>query len=336
MIELDGAHGEGGGQLLRTALSLSALSGRGMVINDIRAGRPDPGLRPQHLAGVRLIKELCSAQVQGDQVGSRRLEFVPGPLRAGRHRFDVGTAGSLTLLMQTVLPALALSPGRSELELVGGTDVRWSPPVDHYRLVLFPMLRRMGLSVDMAVPVRGFYPRGGGRAVLRVGGGALRGLLLEERGELLRIGGISFVQNLPSHVAERMARAAGEELPEGTDLERQVLQGPSAGAGVVLAAEYRNTVLGWNALGARGVPAERVGREAALGLKEEMEGGGTLDLRTADQLLPFMALSGEECGFSVREVSGHLGTQLWLLPQFLPVRCTVDDGSPRAVRVSRT
>jgi RNA 3'-phosphate cyclase len=336
MIELDGAHGEGGGQLLRTALSLSALSGQGVVLYDIRAGRPDPGLKPQHLAGVHLLRDLCSARVAGDQVGSRRLEFAPGPLRGGRLRFDVGTAGSLTLMMQTVLPALALFPARTELELVGGTDVRWSPPVDHYQLVLLPLLRRMGLQVEMEVPVRGFYPRGRGRVALRVHGGPLKGLRLRERGDLLHIAGISYVQNLPAHVAERMARAAGQELRRDVDVGLQVLQGPSAGAGMVLVVEYENTVLGWSALGVRGVPAERVGREAAQGLAREMEGGGTLDTHTADQLLPFLALSGEECGFSVREVTGHLDTQLWLLPQFLPVRCAVEGGPPYEVKVIRT
>ena len=140
MIELDGSHGEGGGQVLRTALSLSVLTGRGFRITNIRAGRDDPGLRPQHLAGIRLISEMSSAEVAGDQVGSDSLEFHPGQLRGGRYRFDVGTAGSLTLLMQTVLPALVVSPIETELELIGGTDVRWSPPIDHYAQVLFPNL----------------------------------------------------------------------------------------------------------------------------------------------------------------------------------------------------
>ncbi|MCX6650053.1 MAG: RNA 3'-terminal phosphate cyclase [Methanomassiliicoccales archaeon] len=337
MIELDGSHGEGGGQLLRTALSLSVLTGQDLLITKIRAGRPDPGLKPQHLAGVRLITNLCNAEVVGDEVGSQRLEFRPGALVGGTYKFDVGTAGSLTLLIQTVLPALVLSPVRTELELVGGTDVRWSPPVDHYRMVLLPLIRRMGAQVEMEVEARGFYPRGGGKVRLKVSGGELRKLSLDERGELRRITGVSFVQNLPGHVAQRMADAVRRNLL-GMDVQMrfETGTGDSTGAGVVLTAEYENTIIGWSSRGEKGMSAEVVGREAASGLTKEMEGGGTLDAHTADQLLPFLALAGQDSEFTVREVSGHLGTQIWLVPHYLPVRFEMTEGAPFRVRISRT
>jgi len=252
----------------------------------------------------------------------------------GAHRFDVGTAGSLTLLMQAVLPAMVHTPVHTELDLLGGTDVRWSPPVDHLQQVLLPLLRRMGVRVEMMVESRGFYPQGGGRVHLMVDGGALQPLDLRRRGELRRVFGVAFVQNLPERVADHLAEGARRSLPlSDVHVRTEVRAGASIGAGVVLAAEYQDSVLGWSSLGERGVPAERVGKEAALGLIGEMDGGGTLDVHTADQMLPFLALSGGDCTFSVREVSKHLSTQIWLLPHFLPVRFEVGDGAPHQVRV---
>ena len=335
MIELDGSQGEGGGQTVRTALSLSAITGEAFRITNVRAGRPDPGLKPQHLAGVRLMQRLCSADVAGDEVGSRELEFRPGRMSGGSLEFDVGTAGSLTLLMQSVLPALITSHSRTELRLIGGTDVRWSPPIDHYRLVLFPLLRRMGARVELQVERRGFYPKGGGCVRLMVEGGGLSSLRLEERGALIRVTGTACAQNLRGDVVDRMIASARAVIPEA-EVARDVSVGPSAGAGLTLAAEYENTVLGWSALGERGVPAEKVGREAASCLRKAMDHGGTVDARTADQILPFMALAGDSC-FTVGVISGHLESQMQLIPHFLPVRFMVGEGSPHRIDVlSRT
>jgi RNA 3'-phosphate cyclase len=266
MLELDGSQGEGGGQTVRTALSLSVITGTPFHITEVRAGRPEPGLKPQHLAGVQLMQRLSSAEVKGASIGSRELTFRPGTLTGGRVEFDVGTAGSLTLLVQTVLPALVTSSKPTELVLTGGTDVRWSPPVDHYRMVLLPLLRRMGAHVELEVVRRGFYPKGGGLVRLRVEGGPLSPMRLEERGGLVRVRGRACVQNLPEKVADRMLASAAAEVP-GMTREREVAVGPSPGAVLTLAAEYEGTVLGASALGERGVPAERVGREAAACLR---------------------------------------------------------------------
>ena len=332
MIELDGSHGEGGGQTVRTALSLSALTGQPFHITDIRAGRPDPGLKPQHLAGVRLMQRLCSAKVEGDAAGSRELTFVPGQITGGRFEHDVGTAGSLTLLMQAVLPALVLSPVEVELNLKGGTDVRWSPPADHYQLVLVPLLRRMGAELEMTVESRGFHPKGGGEVRLRVKGGPLEALRLEERGVLVRVLARACVQNLPEAVADRMIAAAGREVP-GLVSEKSVTMGPCPGAGITLAAEHQGTVLGWSALGDKGVSAEKVGQEAAACLKRVIELGGTLDSRTADQLITYMALAKGDSSFSVGKISGHLTGQMHLLSQFLPVRFVIGETPPHRIDV---
>ncbi len=332
MIELDGSEGEGGGQTVRTALSLSALTGQPFHIVDIRAGRPDPGLKPQHLAGVRLMQRLCLARVEGDAVASRELTFVPGKFTGGSHEYDVGTAGSLTLLIQSALPALVASPVETELYLRGGTDVRWSPPVDHYQMVLFPLLRRMGASLEMTVERRGFHPKGGGTVRLKVKGATLSPLRLEERGELLRVIGRACAQNLPKEVAERMIASAREELP-GLVAEREVTTGTCPGAGLTLAAEYQGTILGWSALGERGLPAEKVGHEAARCLRKVLDLGGTLDSRTADQLITYMALAKGASSFTVGKISGHLTSQMQLLPQFLPVDFVVGRTSPHRIDV---
>jgi len=336
MIELDGSEGEGGGQTVRTALSLSALTGQPFHIVDIRAGRPDPGLKPQHLAGVRLMQLLCSGKVEGDAVGSRELTFVPGKVVGGSYEYDVGTAGSLTLLMQSALPALIASPVETELFLEGGTDVRWSPPVDHYNLVLFPLLKRMGANLDMTVERRGFHPKGGGAVRLKVKGGPLSPLRLEERGELVRLSGRACAQNLPKEVAERMIASARRELP-GLVAEKDVTTGPCPGAGLTLAAEFRGTTLGWSALGEKGIPAERVGYEAASCLRKVIDLGGTLDSRTADQMITYMALAQGGSCFTVGKISGHLASQMHLLPQFLPVSFVVGNTPPFRIDViSRT
>jgi len=332
MIELDGSEGEGGGQTVRTALSLSVLTGQPFHIVDIRAGRPDPGLKPQHLAGVRLMQKLCSARVEGDAVASRELTFVPGSFTGGSHEYDVGTAGSLTLLMQSALPALVASPAETELYLKGGTDVRWSPPVDHYQMVLFPLLRRMGANLELNVERRGFHPKGGGAVRLKVKGGPLSPLRLEERGELVRVIARACAQNLPKEVADRMIASARRELP-GLEAEEVVTTGTCPGAGLTLAAEYRDTILGWSALGEKGIPAERVGHEAASCLRKAMDLGGTLDSRTADQLITYMALARGDSSFTVGKISGHMTSQMHLLPQFLPVRFTVGGTSPHRIDV---
>lgn len=336
MIELDGSEGEGGGQTVRTALSLSALTGQPFHIVDIRAGRPDPGLKPQHLAGVRLMQKLCSAQVEGDAVASRELTFIPGKISGGSHEYDVGTAGSLTLLLQSALPALVASPMETELYLKGGTDVRWSPPVDHYQMVLFPLLRRMGANLEMTVERRGFHPKGGGAVRLKVTGAALSPLRMEERGEAVKVVGRACAQNLRIEVAERMIASARKELPDLV-AEIDITTGPCPGAGLTLAAEFRDTILGWSALGERGVPAERVGHEAASCLRKVLDLGGTLDSRTADQMITYMALAKGDSSFTVGKISGHLTSQMQLLPQFLPVRFAVGKTSPHRIDVfSRT
>src|SRR5207245_8328423 len=205
MIEVDGGRGEGGGQLLRMALALSALTDTPVRVARIRAGRPTPGLAAQHVTAINAVAALCEAEVTGVSVGASSIEFRPGKLAAGRFSFDVGTAGSITLVLQALLPVAAAAPGAVRVRLLGGTDVRWSPPIDYFNRVFLPLLRRLGAHADVEVLRRGYYPRGGGivEAVIERTRlwSALRG---SERAEVERVRGIVRGLNVSEDAEERL------------------------------------------------------------------------------------------------------------------------------------
>jgi len=335
MIKIDGSEGEGGGQILRSAVALSALTGKELEIFNIRSRRSRQGLAAQHLTAVRGVAEMCGAEMEGDELGSTSLTFRPRAVQGGEYELDVGTAGSITLVLQACLLASLHADGPVALTVKGGTNVRMSPPVDHYLHVLLPMLLEMGIEAEMEVLQRGFYRQGGGvvRATV-LPPRAVLPLELEERGRLEGMEGTCFVQNLPEHIAERMDHAVRKVFLGGRiRMEKQISSGPSAGAGIYLSARFGRTVLGADALGEKGVPAERVGESAAAIMREELDGGGTLDVHTADQLLPYMALATGTSSFKVRELSLHLRTQMWLVPQFVPVEFSVEKGDVTRVEV---
>lgn len=320
-MKIDGSWGEGGGQLLRSAVALSALTGKDVEIENIRAKRSKPGLAAQHLTAVVGVATLCDGEVDDACVGATSIRFRPGKAMGGTYQMDVGTAGSVTLVLQACMLASLRSPTTTELEIKGGTNVRMSPAVDYCGSVLLPHLARMGLETELRLDRRGFYPQGGGSiSVLVPPCPRLSPLRLPTRGSLEEVGGVCFSQNLPEHVTQRMAHSCRLALlGHEVRLRTHRTAGGSTGAGTLLFARYQNTVLGGDSLGEKGIPAERVGEEAASRLKLEMEGPGTLDLHAADQLLPYMALAEGPSMFTVREVTSHLRTQMWLLAHFLPV-----------------
>lgn len=330
MLEIDGSYGEGGGQLLRVAVALSAITGIPARLTAIRAGRDKPGMAPQHLAAVRAVAEVCGATTEGLERRSETLGFAPGALRAGRYRFDVGTAGSVTLVLQAILPVLASAPGASEVTVTGGTDVRGAPPLDYFIHVLLPLLRRMGLRARLHVRRRGYYPRGGGEMTLEVTGAGLRPLLLESLGTLAGVRGLAHVGNLPAHIAERMRAAATEALGgfgSQARIETQVL-GPEAACGhggaIVLWAAAAGGALGAGRVAERGVRAESLGESAAAELRGSIECGAALDVHATDQVLIYAALAGGPSRFTAPELSSHAMTAMWLIEQFTPTRFTVE------------
>ena len=324
--------------MLRTALALSALTGRSFKFENIRAGRDKPGLAPQHLTGVKGVAEICHAVVEGDKVGSTSLRFEPGTVEPGDFRFDVGTAGSITLVLQACMLACARTRARTEFDILGGTNVRMSPPSDYLEHILFPFLRTMGYEIDVRVPARGFYPQGGGEMIVGVARGEhILPLDLENRGRFVGINGVCFTQKLPDHIAERMASTAQKTLvghaPVKLFMDRR--QGHSIGAGIFLSAEYENTLLAGDALGEQGISSEKLGELAAVALLREMDSAGTLDVHNADQILPYLALAAGPSTFLVSELSMHFQTQVEIIRKFIDFRIDVK-AVGNAFRVSVT
>lgn len=340
-LAIDGSHGEGGGQLLRTAVALAVLCQRPLRVFNIRAARPRPGLAAQHLTAVRALAEVCAARVEGLAPGSREILFQPGTVRPGRYRFDVGTAGSIALVLQALLPVAVASQAPFSFHLTGGTDVEHAPPLDYLAQVLLPLLARMGARVDLRLLRRGYYPRGGGAVQVDIApGGPLRALVLDRPGALRAVEVHAHTARLPDHVAQRMAEAARQVLAAQLAAPVTVLTtrwppetALGSGGAIVLVADCEHTRLGASALARRGVPAEALGEAAAGALLAELAAGATLDVHAADQLPVYMALAQGTSRFQARHLSRHAETALWLLRQFIPLRVEVEP-QPAGVAVS--
>jgi RNA 3'-phosphate cyclase len=341
VLEIDGSYGEGGGQLLRMAVALAAVTRRNVALRNIRAKRDKPGLAPQHLAAVRAVAALCDAQVQGLELRSQGLQFLPQALSGGEHRFDVGTAGCVTLVLQALLPAMLASGRSGAVTVTGGTDVRQAPPIGYFVNILLPLLARMGVKARLEVVRRGYYPRGGGEVRLSVGPGSLRPIELAAAGSLVAIEGHAHVANLPEHIAERMRGAALEGLASvpgaAPRIGMEVLdpaQAVGTGGAIVLWARTEHTVVGAARVAERGVRAETLGAAVGQELAEDLRAGATADLHAADQLLVYLALAGGGSYLS-RALTPHAQTAMWLIEQFLPVRfVSVPEGELVRVRVA--
>ena len=337
MIHIDGSWGEGGGQILRTCLSLAAITGQPLRIDRIRAGRKKPGLAAQHLTSVRAAAAICQAQLQGDELGSMTLKFIPScPPQSGKYTFDVtqaregGSAGAVNLILQTVLVPLALARGDSVVTLRGGTHVAWSPPVTYIEQVYLPILRQLGVQAEVRLGAWGWYPRGGGEVELQVTGNgkSLDSLHLLERGALRQVRGLAVVTELPSHIPQRMASRV-EKLLRQANLKAQVQplreQGVAPGAGVFLTAEYEYSRAGFSALGRPGLPAERVAEIATQELLEFHASDAPVDQFLADQLLLPAALASEASQYRVAKITKHLTTNAWAIEQFGLAKIAIDE-----------
>ena len=339
-LTLDGSHGEGGGQIVRTALALAVALGRAVSLTRIRARRPKPGLQPQHLTVVRALARVGDAEVEGDALGSTALTFVPRALRGGAYRFDVGaergSAGAVSLLAEALLLPLARAREASRLTLIGGTHVPWSPPVHYLADVLFPALAQLGLGASLALTRWGWYPAGGGEVEVRVTpAGAGRGFVALEPPARPAITGLSAVSRLPRAIAERQRRRVEERLAAAGLGAAVALEEdrPAHGPGtlVFLAVHGR---AGFSALGRRGVPAERVADEAVDQLLAWLASGAAVDDHLADQLVPFLALAAGASRFTCPTVSPHLATVAWVVRQFLPVELEIRDTRPARVALT--
>jgi len=312
-MEIDGSYGEGGGQIVRTAVALAAVTGTSIKVSKIRQARPKPGLAPQHAQAILALAEICSAKTTGIEPGSSEITFESGPIKGGSYSVDIGTAGSITLLVQCLLPAMMNADGPITLTVVGGTDVRWSPTIDYFESVFLPALREFGAQVEVEVRRRGYYPRGGGLVVLTVTPGSLKPAHLKPKEDGIVVG-ISHCSNLPEHVARRQAESATAALKDAGHIGKiamDVLKEISTGSGITLSRGHK----GGSALGERGMRAEDVGKAAAREIIAELSSSAAVDVHLADQLIPYLALAGGS--YTVRQMSKHASTNIWTARQFL-------------------
>jgi RNA 3'-phosphate cyclase len=343
-VDVDGAEGEGGGQVLRGAIALSCITGKPTRVFRIRANRPNPGLQPQHLAGIEAASRVAGGKVDGLAIGSTEISFMPGRIEAGKYSFDVKTAGSLTLIMQALLPILAFGSGDSEVALSGGTDVPWSPPVDYFKQILLPNLGCFGVDAGIEIQRRGYYPKGGGHSILRVKGtGRLKSIRVIERGKVESVRGISHCANLPMHVARRQAEAAKKALLAAGFVNVRVAEesalAAGVGSGITLWADAGYKVrLGGGALGAREKRAEEVGREAAENLIAEIKSGMCADRHFGDMAPLYMALAKGTSELGVSLLTRHAETMITLCKKFVGVEWDIGrrEGGSAVIRVEGT
>jgi RNA 3'-phosphate cyclase len=314
-LEIDGSYGEGGGQILRTALTLSVITATPVRVSRIRAGREVPGLRRQHVSSLGVLASVFDCKLRGATEGSQEVSFVPGPPKAERISLDMKTAASITLVLQAVVPAAALSGSRLTLDLVGGTDVPWSPTFDYYAEDVRSALGAVGIRFTAEASRRGYYPRGGGRASVTVEPcGGLRPLSLTRPSDVRTVHVVSRCALLPRGVAERQM-ASAEAALEAAGIavaERRVAEetSDSPGSSVLVSSVGASHFVGSDELGARGKPAEEVGQAAALRFAGYARAGATVDDNLADMLVPLLALAPGPSTVRAAKASEHLRTSL--------------------------
>jgi len=340
MINIDGSHGEGGGQILRTALAFSALTQQAVKIENIRQNRPASGLKPQHLSCVLASQKLCNAEVNGAEIGSKIVEFLPKKIEGQTLSVNIGTAGSVTLLLQSLLLPSFFADKKVRIKLTGGTDVSMSQPVDYFKNVLLPQIACFCEKIELELINRGYYPKGNGKIELHIAPKyklsdyssfsefikdiktKTKPIKILEQGSIISIHGISHASNdlQKAEVAERQAKSARVLLGKYNvpiKIETEYLQTLSTGSGITLWAKFSGgAIIGADSLGARGKRAEIVGQEAAQDLTEEINSKAPVDHHLGDQLLPFMALT-QNSSIKVSKITNHMKSNIYVIEKFL-------------------
>ena len=316
---VDGSYGEGGGQILRTAVALSAIIRRPVKVVKIRAGRPNPGLRPQHVGTIKIIASMCDAEVEGLSVGSSTILFKPKRLVASQMRYDIGSAGAITLLLQVAVIVAAKAEQKCSFEIIGGTDVKWSPTIDYFSNVFIPALKALGIDVKLAVEKRGYYPKGGGLVKVEVKPAVnIKPLTLTGQ-PTASANIISVCSQLPSEVAKRQLNSALNILNQHkipvADVRSLVEPAVSAGTSITIYSvdESKGTYLGADAIGERGKPAEQVGKEAAEKFLVEWSARAAVDSHLADMLVLPLSVAEGTSTYTTSKLTQHLETNLYVV-----------------------
>ncbi len=340
LVPINGSLGEGGGQVLRTAISLSIATAKPLRIVNIRAGRSNPGLAHQHLTCIKAAKEISSATVNGATLGSQTLQFEPGEMRPGDYSFDVTTAGSVSLVFQTLFLPLSLADGESRVTIRGGTHVNWSPSFEFLQDQWLFYLQKIGFGISLRLEKAGYYPQGGGVLKARVQPVAeLHPLVLSDRGELRRVTGQVFISNLNRTIAARQVAQAEQMLIShglSPEIEIREYPSPGPGTGTHLHAAFESGSGSYTSLGERGVPAEQVAALSAQSLRHYMDSGAAVDRFIVDQLILPLSFAAGESFFTCEQVTQHLLTNAQVVERFVPVTVEVEGevGHPGQVRIT--
>lgn len=327
MIQIDGSLGEGGGQVLRSSLTLSLLTKYDFQITNIRSRRSNPGLRAQHLKAVEAAASVGRAGVQGAELGSTALSFHPEAIHPGRYSLEISTAGAASLVLQTIFLPLALAGAGSTITITGGTHVNWSPSYHYLELQWLPFMRRIGFNADLKLQLAGFYPEGGGHMTAAIPpNSAISPLHITERGRLRQIRGISAIANLPRHIAERQREQVIRRLGDRfylNDIRLVELPARFKGTMLLLLAEFEKSQASYFSLGEIGKPAERVADDAVDQMEEFLSTDGAIDQYLADQLLLPLALARGQSELRTSKITQHLLTNAEVIRQFLPVTINI-------------
>ena len=328
MIQIDGSQGEGGGQILRSALALALVTGQAIEIKNIRARRPKPGLLPQHVKAVEAAAAVGDARVEGAHLQSSSLVFEPTGIRSGEFQFDVGTAGSTPLVLQTIFLPLSFAPATSSVTLVGGTHVPWSPCFHYLDLHWLHYMKEIGFNAELKLELAGFYPYGGGRIHAAIHPiKRLSPLQISERGSLKAVQGISAVANLDQSVAERQKQQVLKRLKDLSEhVEIEIIRMPShfRSTMFLLIAKFENSQCCFFGLGEIGKRAERVADEAVDQLRQFLATDGAIDHHLADQLILPLAFVPAASELHTSRITQHLITNAEIIRMFLPVDIKVD------------
>ncbi len=314
-FEVDGSFGEGGGQILRTAITISSILKKPVRVSNIRANRSNPGLRPQHITAVKVLADMCEAEVENLEMGASWISFNPEERAESSLSFDIGTAGSITLLLTATVPAASLNGVGCDLELIGGTDVKWSPTLDYFRRVVLPAYRLIGIDCNIEMVRRGYYPQGGGKVKVRVKSSKnLKPIDVVSR-DIPPPSAISICSNLPRNVAERQMSSALNYLFEQnvswSDMKIEEADAVSPGSSMLLySVGEKGPFIGADSIGERGKPAEKVGKQAAQLFLREYSSGAPIDMHMGDMLVTPLFLAEGESKFRVSTVTQHMQTNL--------------------------
>ena len=332
MMLIDGSARSGSGTIVRCSMALASLLGREIRIENIRAGRDRPGLRAQHLKVVQACRDMCKGVLKDASLGSRKLTYRPGErFRGGVYSWDIGTAGSTTMMAQTLLPMACFADQPSRFRIEGGLFQDFAPSAYHMQFVLLPVLRLMGVNAELDIIRPGYVPRGGGILELKVEPVAkLKALALSGQGEILNIGGLALSSHLSGkRVSRRMAEECRRVLRlQGYDATIQEIEddtAPQEGAALAIYAETTTgSRIGFDRAGRPGRSSESIGRYVAQGFLEDVGTGAAVDRYTADQLIMYAALAEGVTRYSVPRITDHVDTNLWLVEEFLGARTRVD------------